>query len=495
MADFDWKILPSFGGGVNNSGHPAGIRDDEWTTCSGWWPNRGTAETFPDYLQVIAGSDWLPASNAILGIAQNLFIADRVLIPIRNTGTSAVRLWSIDADGSDVEVSVSGTAPVASSTNPPVIRSVLYQGEQIIPLGNTGGGQGLLCYDGSQFARVTPSSGTMDGRHLVATGPYLITANNSNGVRDVNVSGANSLTTWVPAVANEADSFTIHAPGEIRSAIPYADGALLATSTRLYQLRATGGIPPFTVALISELSLSNVPGSLVATPFGAIQPGLYDLLRDGQIIPEARKRKLRFDQMPYKTLFDAQDSAILVRDSIATHRFDLVEQTWCSLTSPSGTPRDHTVLECVNGDAALGHWLVMTSGDVYRLPRFGVDDEDDLAPMALNRVETKDLSFGFPAMRAYIDEIRVDWDPLFQDSTNTLQVEVLARDTVPDGGGGFLDLGHDLSFDIVGTLDNGARSVRVRRKGTYLRVRFSCIAGLARIRGIGIRWKPANDKP
>jgi len=483
-----WTDVRTFGGGLNFSVHPAGLRDDEWTYCTGFRAQLGNADSMPAYVTVNDGS-WIPATYTPALMVEDLVGANAgVLLPIRSGAN--VKLYNVQADGTATEITVSGTAPTMSatgSTSPRFIaeRTVL-NGTQLFPVGTSS--YGIMTYDGTNFSRLTPGSGTIAGRWMVSYANRLITGN----ARTIYMADQSSLTDWTPAVSNSADTIDLDDPGAVRSLIPTQDGVIVIGDERIYMLRSTGGIPPFTLSLLSYMPNAQVYGAYGVTPVGVLysrRDGLH-LVGGGMWEPSLKVGRAIQDIQP-RMFYDPIRGELIIRVGNAEiWRCELATGAWSTSSAPA-TLRDH----CDSRYSSYTHYLLSSSAHIiYR------DGEvADGSGYSGARVDTKDFTLPDGATAGYIDRIRVSWEPLTNATTDALQVYGWARqDYWPAASTGNAKFQYGQGsgdFTSVGTMTGGGvTELPCRFRGRYMRWSFRPTSGMVRIRGFSFRWKPASDR-
>lgn len=495
-----WITIPSFGGGLNFRGHPTTLRDDEWTAVNGVMPKEGVAEFMPAQTLVIAGADWLPASHTPIGIVQDLFTNDSVLVPIVNNATGAVRLFRIASAGTAAEVSVSGTAPQGTAIGD--IRPHIFNGVQVMPTGDSAGTNGLLQYDGTNFSRLTPGSGTVAARFLVPFAGHLVAGYADGDANRIRVGSGGSLTDWTPAISNDADEFDLDAPGRIQGMQVTQDACIVQTHTRLYALRSTGGIPPFTVALLYDgASVPPDIGLMTDTPHGLFYVADTDVMR-GVGVPWAPGRKLRgvLPQFSTGVLWDSYRGELICHTGSVVYRCDVLNEAWHSYTAPANILAHCYVQRGVaSTNTAWGHYMLAATGSVYRYR--DLDQENirtDVSAYTSASVTSKVFALGEVAQ--HVDRVRVHFEPARDYATDAVTVKAWVRQdfypatttatatlsTVPPPG----------SFTTVGTVSSATSTelpVRLNA-GRYVQWHFAYSAGCPRIRGFSFRVTDESDK-
>lgn len=518
---YDWHVVPSLGGGLNVSAHPAFIGDSEWSWSDGWQAKLGTAEVMTGFSEASDGS-WVPASNAVIGITADAFNNGQYLIPVRNTSTDVVRLYTVNAVGFATEITVSGTAPHGASVDARrgLLTPVMLDGLQVLAFGNTSSGNYTLAtYDGTNFARIAPSN-PLQARFVVATNNYLIAASTggttptASEMRTIRVSDANSTQVWDPDISNNADEFTLDSTGIIRGLFPIADGAIVVTSDRTYALTRTGGVPPFQLSIAHEGGPHETLQHGVGTPFGMFYGIVGGIMHNGAPLGAAEKvsrilnRSGSADNYTSKYLWHPARQALIVphappgtssNTSLGNLYFDPAAGVWWRLTNPSaiGLGLDHAI-------AAIGptqpptivprHMLMDASGVLYVEDTLDAGDSSDPVTGAI--LDTKDFAYETPTTRDYTDRIKVDWEPLSNASTDAVEVLAYVRNDLSPGILGSQSLAMDLTSQFVslGTLTAGASELPVRQHGKFNRFRLKQSSGRVRVRGIALRRRRGSDK-
>lgn len=495
-----WITVPSFGGGLNFRGHPTTLRDDEWTAVNGVMPKEGVAEFMPVQTKVINGSDWLPASNTVIGIVQDLFTNDSVLVPIVNNGTGVVRLFRIGSTGGSAEVSVSGTAPQGDSVRD--LRPHIFNGVQVMPVGFSSGVNGLLQYNGTNFSRLTPGSGTVSAKFLVPAAGHLVAAYTDNDQNRIRIGSGGSLTDWAPDISNDADEFDLDSPGLIQAVQVTQDVCVIQMSTRLYALRSTGGIPPFTVALLYDgASIPPDIGLMTDTPHGLFYASDTDIFR-GINTPWGPGRKIRgiLPNLDTGMLWDSFRGELICHADGVVYRCDVLNESWHSYTAPI-TIRSHCYVQrgVAGTTTGFGHYMLASNGDIYRYR--DLDQESvrtDVSGYTGASVTSKVFALGEVAQ--HVDRVRVHFEPARDYATDAVSVRAWVRQdfypttttataslsTVPPPG----------SFTTVGTVSSATSTelpVRLNA-GRYVQWQFAYAAGCPRIRGFSFRVTDESDK-
>ena len=518
---FDWKVVPDLGGGLNVSKHPAFINDNEWSWCDGWQVKLGTAEVMTGFEEATSAS-WVPATNAPIGITADLFNLGQVLVPVRNTSTDVVRLYTITAAGSATEITVSGTAPHGASVSARrgLLTPVMMNGQQVLVFGNTGSGNYTLAtYDGTNFARIAPSN-PLQARFLIATNNYLIAASTggtsptNSEMRTVRVADATSTSVWDPAISNAADEFILDSPGIIRGLVPTPDGALILTSDRVFAMSKTGGIPPFTVSVVHDGGPHETLQHGVNTPFGIFYGIVGNIMHNGAPLPAAHKvsrilnRVFGADNYMSKYLWHPARQALIIPHAptsasatspLGNLYYDPMEQVWWRLTNPTdiGLGLDQAIATIGPTQPPTGvprHFLMDSTGILY--VEDTVDHPTLSTPVAGAVLDTKDFAYESPTTRDYTDRIKVDWEPLSNASTDAVEVLAYVRNDLSPGILGSHSLAMDLTSNFVslGTLTAGASELPVRLHGKFNRFRLKQSSGRVRVRGLSLRRRRGSDK-
>ena len=497
---FRTHIVPTFGGGLRFNTHPAYLEDHEWSWSNAMEPIDGWAQTRVVMAAVALGANYVPASNNPIGLVPDLIdlsATKSFLVPTRHSVTKAVRLFQITAGaGSVTEKTASGTAATGESAanSKPYMLPVVVNGLQVLCFG-LGGNHSVATYDGTNHTRVAPSGFTIQGRVLCAASNYAIltmtSAGTASGLRQVRVSNATDATTWDPGISNSADEFTTDAHADIRGLVTGPDGAVLFSGDRVQVMQSTGGIPPFTLRIISDAGMAGGFQLAASTPYGVMYWTGRELVGlTGGAVPGSDKvaryvMNLTSSQFPTvgKLLWNPQDNALITPTDTERMYFNPRTQAWWRIAWEA-TPYDHAIGITPVGTPAL-YAMVTSAGSLYT--------EAVTTNAASTFVDTKDFNFGDPVQAVEINRIKVDWEPLTNASTDALQIYGWAHDdlspTLLGAYGGNAD--RTAQFTSLGTLTAGTSELPIRPTvAKYHRFRFSRSSGSFRIRGFSLSYQP-----
>jgi len=529
----DTLKVASFGGGLNFSGNPASIRDDEWTWADGWWAREGTAEVLPQYTQVSDGS-WLTATYAPLGIVQNPFsYRDAALIgTVSSNAANVVKLTSMSSTGTatDIPWDTIGTKPCGVTNNLlGLLGSAFLNGYLVLSYGTTSSTNTsvIKTSDGATFSSIKPTA-TLTPAMLASFGSHAIAAGigqTQAGVRTVLISDANDPTVWDPAISNSADSLVMDDAESGVTAMLRMDANSLGLWTRRGQhvLSPTGGIPPFTRQWVGTqgawpaVSGSNDPALILhslagETPYGVVIRGPDDFYLGQQkagkgmfayFLAQETVASL-FQWFPQYVWHAARGFVILpgqfgsgspgVRGEYLL--WDLQRSVFMRRTfqPPSSAIIRHAfLLDNLNGTVAPlqgRHWLVAGDGKVYTEDASGTAQSGAF-------VDTKDFAFGDPSRTDLVTKIKVDWEPLTNSSTDALDIYAVAHDDASKGvrgSAGLATANVTNAMALVGTLTGGASELVCRLQGKFVRFRFQQNSGRVRIRGFTIEHQADSTK-
>ena len=526
----EWKVVPSFGGGLNFTQHPAFLEDDQWTGCDGWRAVDGVvAETALAYVQRIAGF-WeatVPATHYFNGLHQDPFTFNGPLLTLSPQGAGgAMRLirWN---GGAPVEITwdAVGTAPVTHTDD--ITQIAFCNGFCVITGGTTApaGNYSLLQWNGTlgTFSAINPTNplraamlASYAGRLIVAQ-----TAQTAAGIRTLRWADANSTTVWDAAISNSADTVVMEdSLSGITGLYPIAGNALMMTTREAtYALSPTGAIPAFTIQRVSDQGgMDDIYSATNATPrrhslgcvtpYGAFVRGLDDWYLNGQSTGRrvwryiANGDRASFSLTGMSPVWHARYGAVGIpfRTPTGTNAllwFDPRTGTWSAQSLPFAAAR-HAVIrdrDAINDGTLEGrHWIMEpTSGQIY------VQDYEGETPQAGGTVDSKDFTVGSPPMTFEVDRIKVDWETI--EFGGSLIVQALMRPGLKrDETGGSVTgtEGFDITFAggyvTVGTLTDGDSELSCRLRGKFLRWRFVQSVNRARIRGFAFRVMPVDDR-
>src|SRR5262249_4738688 len=151
--------------------------------------------------------------------------------------------------------------------------------------------------------------------------------------------------------------------------------------------------------------------------------------------------------------------------------------------------------ESVTGTGLGSYFFATHLGSIFREEH--IDPDGATAGMASAFVDTKDFSFDNPQSNDFYDRIQLDWEPLVNSSTDSVQVCAYVREElIPSGFVGSPTLETDLSSNFVslGTLTGSNRQLKINQRGRYARFRFQAMSGRVRIRGFSIRRQRGSDR-
>lgn len=496
---FEWFPVPTLGGGLNLSAHPAFIRDDQWSWVDGWWPREGTAEVMPGWYTVPLNSAYVPASNVVQGIYPDTFNGGVIIVTV-HTSTEVVRLFQIPLSGVVVEKTVSGTAPTGAAAQTSFgegIASVI-NGKQLLAFGTSSAtNYGAATYDGTNFARIAPTAVFQPGFIATSSGFALaarMDADQPDAV-GVRISDAYDGTTWDPGISTRADSFSLDSPGEVRAFRAMQGGVLCITNYRTFRLTPSGGDPPFLVELLHDVGISNARlNDVVASPQGLFYALDTDIYQNGAPLARLVTSKLMDPgtvvgnsggPMQWHPVFNM----LMVGAADARYLYDPIAQSW----TRQGWPTDQFFRSAISLRSVNlpGHWIRDVLGNVYvdGLPSVG-----DAQSQAL--LCTKWFAFESPSVSDYVDRIKVDWEPLTNATTDAVEVLGYFPNDLSAGllGANTMELERTGQLASLGTLTAGASELSINKKGKYSLIAFRQSSGTVRVRGFHLRRQRGGDR-
>jgi hypothetical protein len=536
----EWVTVPTFGGGLNFNALPTAIQDNEWSWCNGFFPDEQGAVPLPFYQQIIPDSFFAgktPAQTAF-GVLMNPFNprAALLIVTYETGATDPAPIHFYTSDGSvagttEVTWDGVGTRPTRYQAHQTAVQGAFLDGWLCITVGSGDVGYSIFRWNGgTTFATLIVGS-TFRCAHLESFGGFLIGAAWGTGqadMRRIKISDSNSTTVWIPAISNAADDLVLDDSVSGIVGLGLLNGNALGIFTRsaLYALAPSGNIPPFTrsyAGMYPAADGGSKQGATVAfyaqtvpmmgvTPYGFAHVG-YSNVYVGLESPVGTKiwRFLSYQLDPPVNLPPTVPRLIwhhrlraLIAPTIAHPSpndgffyYNPLQEAWGwqHLTGfQLGRDQALVFLGTGLGVPTWTHVVIDATGNILGevpppTPRPGI------------YVDTKD--FALPQER-YVDAIKVDWEPLFPNST--LRVRCLARGGTNDG---------ILDQPVYGTpgfeqnltnlfaavpdcqqceLTAGASENALRARGKYVRFRFEVTGGLVRIRGFAFRQSAASDR-
>lgn len=512
-------VVPTFGGGVNWTKHPVALRDDEWAHATGVLARDGYAEVMPGYTNLgqIGVAGFQP-----IGITQNPFSreADPLIVGMVDFGAGAlpIKVYKVDSLGVDLEITHDGT-DTAGGTQAPRGQKYAFMGAAtmdgylVLSFGGrpTSASYSLIRIPSAlaTYQTIKPTK-ALTASFLVGFGSHLIAAargTDFSGERTLFVSDVNSAAIWDAAVSNSADEITLgESTSPILGLVRVGGNALaVLVRDRIYLLSPTGGLPPFTV---HDLGLGgSYEGSLLGvldtggahcgeTPYGACYLGADNLyLLNGSGRTPIGSQLGRVFQTLEPTLVSGQFQwhprlgVLLVPFGDALFGYDPVAQSWSPHLADVSAFNEmfrHAVIQDATASSPR-HYIV---GDDRTLLV-----ENAAIPAAGWSVETKDFNTGEPFEQMHIGELKVEWEPLTNATTDAISVGVAVRDDLSRGVQGLPSGEVVTSFTTVGTLTAGASEIAIRQVGKFARFQFSASSGRSRIRGLSFTRRRAGNRP
>jgi hypothetical protein len=524
---FETVPVPSFGGGLNLTGHPAVIDPSEWTWCDGFLAKYGCAETLPTYVQV-RDNAYL-AGGVAHGLLQNPFRLDQAALVV--APGSPPKLFKVSETGATTEVPWDGVGASPMSGPASLCMAGFLNGFLVISAGISSTNSSLFKWNGgATFAAINPSA-PVRGLFLASFGGHLVTAYTATsqaGARTVRWSDANAESVWDPAVSNSADDVLLD---DVESGIvgmaPLGGDALgIFTGTAVYVLTPTGGIPSFTRQIfslqghtdigVSDLGVLNpVQAQYIGvTPYGLVYCGHDDFYLVGsggvgsRIFRYYLKRPGGTEDPPPAPFVWHRERGVLIvpktkvvqgLDTLEFLYFDPTTHAWSRgrAVKNDGSPlwiRAHALITSRlvgNNVPNRRHWLISADisdpGAIYR--------EDPSTAIAGAFVDTKDFAFEDPLDDDYLDRIKLDWEPLTNAATDAIEVLAYTRNDLTQiiGSPGF-EQDFTSLFVSQGTLTGAQSELPLRLRGRYTRLRFKQVSGRVRIRGFSLRRERAGDR-
>lgn len=504
MPGFEWHSVPSFGGGLNFDAHPGALQDDQWSWCDGWVARDGYAEVRPRYFKQNAANTWLnPATFTPLGI---------MLDNLAGAGVSG-NLLAVSFENASQDAYISRVTPAGAvaAIAPVGVRpsaTALYDshgtinGQQVIALGPSAVSPSTVAlYNGVTFARINPAGGLHGLVSCIAAG-HVILGNEDDASgsfalpRTLAWSDASDPTTWVPATANSADDVILDSEGIILGVVPVPDGFVVLTTLALFRGTSTGSIPAFTIQRFQERGGRNF-AQIIHTPDGVFHDGMDDIYPLGGEGISRRVYRYWASQAPIPRLRWHRTLGCLLLSTANEVLFvDPSTGAWSRQSYPVAAVTHEASVDLAanpEGDLIGLHSFMAANGDIYR--------EDAIVGTAAVGafVDTKD--FGGADGPRYVDQIRVDWEPLTDRNNDSIEVLAYTRNDLSrdDTTGGILGASGaqmDLTTKFVsqGFLTGGAANLTLRKKGRWTRFRFKQTSGRARIRGFHLRTAVGGDR-
>lgn len=524
---FEWYSIPSFGGGLRFSDHPAAIEDHEWSWSDGWLAFDGYAEVLWKYLTpTLSGAGWPPASYSGIGLVQNIWEADKTALygTVRAPGGFTDRLWKVNVfTGAITEITwdAVGVAPTGETIEC-TMHSAFLNGFQCLNFDGrkTGAGnRGIATYGGgATFSMVSQQADFLVSfaAHIIGGG---IGSTTPGGQRTLAWSASNDQTVWAPAASNDADFVLLD---DVESGVlgigRGADNiALVLTRTGIYGLAPTGGIPSFTRQRLAMRGVrESSPGRTLPdrtcyfaeTPYGLLYAGgdaFY--LAGGQALgqkifryydqaaPTEEASIHQFHWHPTRGVVMIPVARFGGGGSREMLMVDPTGDIWSRQTVALSTTVStrHAVIHATASSGIVYDVHCMLNNPVGTTS-LQVEDVVNLAPVIGAFVDTKD--FGGADGPRYIDEIKVDWEPLTNATTDAIEVLAYARNDLSPGilgtDGGQQDF--TTQFVSQGVLTGGASELKLRSKGKFTRFRFKQSSGRVRIRGFHLRRQTGGDR-
>lgn len=515
--------VKTFGGGVNWTGHPAAIRDDEWANSAGFLAKDGYAESMRIYTQL--GSTLGAGGFNTVGITQNPFsmLVQPILVGFVDPSTGTVKVYKVNqVTGAQTEITHDGTdtgggAAVPKGHGSAVMGAAMLDGFLVLSFGGqpVGGSYSLVRILSTllTYQTIKPTK-VLSASFLASFGGHLLAAAcgaTATLQRTIKVSSSNSTSVWDSAVENSADEFAIgDATSPLLGLLRLGGNALgIMMRERGSLLSPTGALPPFTLHdagaggayELADATADTGGGYVGETPFGGVYLGHDDLYLAGsgrrgigRKVIGAIRSALTTGYSP-ELLWHPRLGVLLVPVGDTIYGYDPLTEAWSptiffnDLISP--TYFRHAVIHD-SSSLTPRHCLLTDARELF---------VEDLAggPMG-GFVDSKDFVFGDPPMQVHIGEVKVDWEPLTSATTDSIAVQLSARDDLSRiAGGGILGdsagLIQPTMTHSLGDLQAGASELAARARGKICRFRFNQQDGRVRIRGFSFKVRPAGDRP
>ena len=470
-----FKVVSGFGGGLNFSGHPAAMRDDEWSWCDGWSAQEGTAEAQLGYeaYQAIPVGVTAITGPYCMGIVPDLWnqgfvqvwgggFAPNTIRMFSGTGTEITQAAGVAGDTAGLGAGFVNTATNNDSDQVRVLTSGFFNGKMVFSLVTSftsGSVKGLWQWAGGatyQLINGIPTAvlTTLTGETLLVFGNRLVLVSTSRtqaGMRTVRWSDAGTTDSWTPSSATTADvAILSSAESYFTGAVTgINDNALIFSRTGVYTMRVSGGIPVFTIQRSGGYGCQDTPWPTAAilpnsghqqqaidTPAGPFWVGADDFYLSGQGVGRSMWRfyrsrlpvfggkttklalKLAWHPGRQQVMIPYQTVTSFAEPQVNFLCFNIVTKTWSRLGIPN---IDRLVTHCVTTDLAQGlasptyaHVLLLDiNGTGYTGQSFYRESiNGDVNLSNINEIQTKDFAIGTPPISIYVDRIKVDWEAL-----------------------------------------------------------------------------------
>lgn len=531
-------VVAGFGGGLNFTGHPTALRDDEWTDSDGWLARLGYAETLPAFVQTHSTANWTGATTTDrpIGIIQWPFGDDPgVFVAFINEVTTLPKLYTARDDGTVTQITQAG--PDALSGSPDGVLQLAYLNHEFCIVCGNGGTTGFSTARLGTIAYVTivpPLVGDFRPYFLSSFAGHLIASyvkDASNPWRTVMVSDQGDESVWFPDIGNSADAFEIdHGPSGITAQLAITPNQLaLFTRDVVFMLTPTGSFPPFTLELAARPGCSDQRPAEAAGEMrhgqqcgvgaagvlyrgfnnfymlghGPLADKLGDYLRANDVAAATTAAQSQaavpFQWDDLRRVFWVGTAPRAGAQTNELLAYDPTTQAWSRRTLPpllnfirQGYIWDNSTV--VSNDRRYGRlWIISRTRDLF------VEDTVGGTPHDGNFVDSKDFHFGDPPRRIEITRIKVDWEGL-GNTTDDLTVSVWARDDFPTRGAlgrasgqpptpSFTTAGIDTPTLGGAVKLSGQSETAARIFGKFIRFRFQAPTGRARIRGFTFDYR------
>jgi hypothetical protein len=360
--------------------------------------------------------------------------------------------------------------------------------------------------------------------HIIAAAVNLVGAGNTRRAATRTVAWCDSLQShvWDTMMFNSAQTYEVtEAPYGITGiARGDVNNVLVFFSDRIMVLTYTGSNPPFTrswvqlggniggvVAPNTPTAMIGARGGVANTPLGPVwtsddnvyiwaggpQP-IGNQIRN--YIREKTNRAVRILNPFWHGHWGLLCVPVGLTDAnYDIFMFDPLTKAWSRQTLEIGGKLPVGTVYAPTGDSTTGVWAgnwftAASDGHVLR-------ETTDLTLAHLGAfVDTKDFAFDDIMADAYIDRIKVDWEPLSNTTTDIITVQALSRNhygNILGSTGG--EQNQSGNFVTQGTIVGSVQSeVSLRLRAKFVRFRFLQTLGRARIRGFSVRWQRAGDR-
>jgi hypothetical protein len=549
--------VPTFGGGLDFSANAAELKPDQWSFSNGWHARDNYAEVGVA-MQPGSFVTYLGANYGAIGLVPNPWAAggttDPPVLVVAQDNGGLAKLWRVNPPSTATEITATGSKPLTDSGVPPIATSdyAYLENNLYITWGlpsTLGGGAACSVVQLAPAAGgVTPSTYTLLSElsgaaitgslspafletcrdHLVAGAVDRIGASNTLRTATRTVAWCDSLTpqVWDTLMFNSAQTYEV-------TELPYgitgiaradADTVLVFSTDRILILKYTGSNPPFTRHLatlggnIQGVITSNLPsspigarGGVASTPLGVVWYGDDDIYlwqggpkAIGNPIRNYLREKASRTVRVLNPVWHGHWGLLLVPVMITATNcemfmWDPLTGAWSRRVMDFSSKAPVAQVYAPTGDSANGQWAgrwlaCMSDGHVIG------ENPDMTQPFAGAFVDTKDFAFDDVMGDAYIDRIKIDWEPLTNSTTDSIRVSSVARNhygNILGGISGEQDETANFSFALNngGTLTGSGQSeLQLRIRAKFVRFRFTQLSGRARIRGFAIRWQRASDR-